>query len=574
MKDDFFRDLQKALKQRDEQLVEAEIRKLALNENTANLNELNKAKMWLASRAILANNMTLAKAMYQPFSYLLPLQQSLVLPDLSQTDLEHAVTLNADWTELSLSLGYLYWRKGDFKKAKASFAKHIEKPDNTFFHAAMELYCDSLSRLGGSANMEELTSLCQPLATPEQQYRYPFLYWGSAVFVSRFKAPQATNLFTRLFKEKNLTNDLLEKAIMLFNEAAKRPQGLVHISCGCLSATNPNTINVDTNNDNKLKIADITLDPTNNYQTFNEAVVFFACDSVYFRQFALLMVASIARLNDNAICHIHIVDPSDDCDDVLAEIRTLVPQVRVNVSTEQLNLPPNSPQKKPYYASARFIRANELLDIYQQPLFIVDADMVVEISTKRLMELSQDCYVGLIVRTGSASFPWTEIQAGTAYFSNSPRSRRFLELTKQAILSKLHEPNDHQLWYVDQNALFAAYSLMRDELSICNLLSPPQELIYSCYSRTVSRQEFTTKKLAEFGIQPLPKNKPTANKPISVQPSEMNAAMKLAETIAEARKWFEQEEDFETAKIEADKILMEWLRMRNLFAKRGFMAKK
>jgi hypothetical protein len=574
MKDDFFRDLQKALKQGDEQLVETEIRKLALNENTANLNELNKAKMWLASRAILANNITLAKAMYQPFNYLLPLQHSLVLPDLSQADLEHGVAQNADWTELSLSLGYLYWRKGDFNKAKEIFAKHIDKFESKLFHTAMELYCDSLSRLGGSANMNELTRLCEPLATPEQQYRYPFLYWGSAIYVSRFTPPQLTNLFSRFFKEKTHKTDLLEKAFMLFNQAAKRPQGLVHISCGCLSAMSPNSINTDINNSQKLKIADISLDPSNNYQTFNEAIIFFACDSVYFRQFALLLVASIARLNDKALCHIHIVDPSDDSAEVLAEIRQLVPQVKINVSTEQLNLPANSPQKKPYYASARFIRAGELMDIYQQPLFIVDADMVVEISTKRLMELTQTYDVGLIVRTGSASFPWTEIQAGTAYFSKSPRSRRFLELTKQAILSKLHQPNDHQLWYIDQNALFVAYSLLLDELRICNLLSPPQEVIYSCYSRTVSRQEFTAKKLAEFGIQPLPKNKPIADKPISAEPSEMNAAMKLAESIAEARKWFEKEDDFETAKIEADKILAEWLRMRNLFAKRGFMTKK
>ena len=502
MKEDVFADLRIALKNNDVHSVTESIRILALNKQVAHLNELTRAKMWLASKAILDHDFSLAQEMYKPFDSALPLQQMLVLPNLNEANLEKIVPLSANWSELILLWAYCYWRKGDFRETKRVLSKLVaDFQDNRLGHTVCELYCDSLCRMGGLANFSEIENICQSLAQPEQQYRYPFVYLGAAKFFQRHQSSNKKKLFNWQLFSKKRSNILFYEAINLFNEAAKRPQGLIHVSCGCLSVINPETIQQDLN---ELKIEQAIFDRSNDYSTVqtSQAIVFFACDSVYLREYALLLVASVARLNKNTvtICHVHIVDPDQDSFAIVEEIRRLVPQVRLNLSTEKIN----SAQKKPYYASARFIRAIELLDLYHVPLFVVDTDMVIEISIEELVRITQGNDVGLIVRTGSASFPWTEVQAGTAFFSDSKNSRRFLELTKHAILTKLYEAgNAAQIWYVDQNALFSVYWLMKNELTICNLLSPPQKLIYSCYSRTVNRQQFTNMKLSEYGVQPL-----------------------------------------------------------------------
>jgi len=530
MKEDVFADLRVALKKNDVHSVTENIRILSLNKQVAHLNELTRAKMWLASKAILDHDFTLAQEMYKPFDSALPLQQMLVLPNLNEANLEKIVPLCPDWSELILLLAYCYWRKGDFRETKRVLIKLVaEFQDNRLGHTVCELYCDSLCRMGGLANFSEIEHICQSLAQPEQQYRYPFVYLGAAKFFQRHQHQPLNKrkLFNwRLFSKKQ-NNLLFYQAINLFNEAAKRPQGLIHVSCGCLSVINPETIQLE---QNELKIEQTVFDLSNDYNTIDtaQAIVFFACDSVYLREYALLLVASVARLNKNkvTVCHVHIVDPDYDSFAIVEEIRRLVPQVRLNLSSEKVN----STQKKPYYASARFIRAIELLDLYHVPLFVVDTDMVIEISIDDLVRITQGNDVGLIVRTGSASFPWTEVQAGTSYFSDSKNSRRFLELTKRAILTKLYEAeNAAQIWYVDQNALFSVYWLMKNELTICNLLSPPQKLIYSCYSRTVNRQQFTNMKLAEYGVQPLELKNITSNTSSEVSLTEAHKVPTFAE---------------------------------------------
>lgn len=486
------------------------------NDGEKEANEIAKARLWLSAQAITKGDMGLARAIFKPFSGNLPLPQALQLSNLTETDLQKIVAAEPDWVEMAIALGYAYWQREAFLEAGELFHKlmpQININDSDAYHMVAEFYCDSVIRVGAANQRDVVKRFCAGLATPAQNKRYPFVYLGAAIYKDFTKATngifnfkrkyglsgnikrllyEAARLPTNILKDKE---ELLATAMRLFAEAAKRPQGLTPLSGGCVSAVSPADIRsmlayLPEPIDKNLRFAD-----ENDYRTKGGAVLFFACDMVYLREYALLLITSLAHLNDQAVCHIHVVNPDGTAVEIVSSIRQKFPQIKINFSSESFA----SLQIKPYYAAVRFVRALELLDLYEAPLFIVDADLVVEISMKTLQDIVKGNDIGLLLRTGAAPFPWTETQAGVAYFSNSAKSRQFLKLLKQVICTKFAESINESIWFVDQNALFSVYYFMRKELSVCNLLIPNRPL-FSCYTRTVNRNEFTKLKLAEYAL--------------------------------------------------------------------------
>jgi hypothetical protein len=353
------------------------------------------------------------------------------------------------------------------------------------------MYCHGLIRLAheNKHNLDSVEKLCQSAIKQKVPYAYPYLYLGSVYYVRSF-----------LFKKRLFSNnaqDYLNKSIALFQQAQCYSHDLYSVGQGCASVFLPSVIPTIPksawNNE-------IIFDDCNIYDKADTTILFFACDGLYFQEYAFLLVASLARFKESLTYHAHIINPSINSADVILKIRQHFPWIQFNVSIEFCQLK----HQKAYYASARFLQSERLLNLYQRPLLIVDVDSILEKPMEVISNFAQHHDIGLIIRDEHFLFPWTEIPALAVYLNNTQKTKEFLQLLTNALLSQLLTEEDKSIWYIDQNALFAVYRYMREQLSVCNLihLQRPSKLFNAPVRLSGGKRTFTETKLIEYGFDP------------------------------------------------------------------------
>jgi hypothetical protein len=185
----------------------------------------------------------------------------------------------------------------------------------------------------------------------------------------------------------------------------------------------------------------------------DRVVILSAADGRYFSRFAPRFVASALDQCGDAPIHMHVVNPTTESKTVLDEIRRQFPWARIGTSSEVVDhLAP-----RPYYATARFLAAPEVLAAYELPVITVDIDATIIKSALAGLNDLAGCDVGLMVRPRSRlAYPWTRISATVAYFSPFASGFKFLFDVGTYFWDAYDPSGKIDGWRIDQNALHYA----------------------------------------------------------------------------------------------------------------------
>lgn len=200
--------------------------------------------------------------------------------------------------------------------------------------------------------------------------------------------------------------------------------------------------------------------------------IYAACDTMYFDEFGRSIIRSI-RQNSNTGIHIHLYNPTTE------QIDYCIGQPQVSVTYEYVPLalfesaaaaitagsadPAHADQLKrtltamsksndqsiqqrcqrTYFASARFVRLNEIMPV-DATLLAIDSDAIVRANIPGLAD-QKDFYIHHI--TGKKA----RFLAGGIYLTGSKKGHEFM--TQYAAALKSCIESDHLYWGVDQDVL-------------------------------------------------------------------------------------------------------------------------
>lgn len=185
-------------------------------------------------------------------------------------------------------------------------------------------------------------------------------------------------------------------------------------------------------------------------------VVFVACDTGYFFEHALLLACSLHDTNAGRLdLHLHLYSPEHRVFAEIERLRARLPGLAIGVSVEYGS--PAVRDRGTYYATARFVRAWEVLERYGRELCMVDADALFNAGwdTFRAM-VDQDIELALAC-PANAPF-WEQVVAGFVWCRPTPLAREFLAHVAQFILHNIEQ--GWLVWFADQVALSAADHLL------------------------------------------------------------------------------------------------------------------
>lgn len=185
--------------------------------------------------------------------------------------------------------------------------------------------------------------------------------------------------------------------------------------------------------------------------------VFVACDDVYFEEHVRHLAYSLYQTSEGRFpLHLHLYAPEAATLERIDELRARLPGLAIGVSLEEG--PVAFERKATYYATARFVRAYEILGHYRRPLCIVDADLLFNHSLERLGLLA-DPSAEVVLATPPLVPFWEQVLAGFVFCRNTSCGRDFLGKTAAFILSNLVARQ--AIWFTDQVALSACADRMR-----------------------------------------------------------------------------------------------------------------
>lgn len=187
-------------------------------------------------------------------------------------------------------------------------------------------------------------------------------------------------------------------------------------------------------------------------------VVFVACDTRYFFDHAVFLAYSMHAENAGKLdLHLHLYSPEPR---VLAEIERLrarLPGMAIGVSAEYGEVP--GVRANSYFATARFVRAHQVMQQYQCELCLMDADALFNGDWERLAARLSPAAELALVRPAAVPF-WEQVPAGFLYCRPTPLAEQFLAKVAQFILHNIEL--GRVVWFTDQIALSVALDALGD----------------------------------------------------------------------------------------------------------------
>lgn len=192
-------------------------------------------------------------------------------------------------------------------------------------------------------------------------------------------------------------------------------------------------------------------------------IIFAACNDAYFFQHAVYLAHSIHDSNPGKIAlHLHLYSPNKS---VLTEIdllRKRLPNLPIGVSVEYCDTAICNTGV--YYATARFVRAYELLRHYKKELCIMDVDALIN-STWDKFTAHLDAQTELVLARPKTAPFWEQVIAGFLYCKATPKAEHYLAKVAQFILENMEQQK--AIWFTDQIALSACNEeFMKNEPSV------------------------------------------------------------------------------------------------------------
>ncbi|MEI8393223.1 MAG: hypothetical protein WCF85_00705 [Rhodospirillaceae bacterium] len=183
----------------------------------------------------------------------------------------------------------------------------------------------------------------------------------------------------------------------------------------------------------------------------SRAVLAVSCDPRYAELFLPRFLESVDRFCSGRLVHLHLIDPASD-PPVLPAALT---RNRLAVTTETSGALKSSA----WYASARFVRMEELLAHYRRPVVMYDIDIALlhppELLEQAMAEADFGCFRMPRLDPGSV------YQASVTAFRPTPAGLELSRLLRDLILSKMSLKHE-LLWLIDQACLYSAITSLAD----------------------------------------------------------------------------------------------------------------
>lgn len=190
-------------------------------------------------------------------------------------------------------------------------------------------------------------------------------------------------------------------------------------------------------------------------------VVVFCADATYFARFAPLIVASACAFGVDANLHFHIVGPYDPVPLEKSGVDVSWIEERVGLSRED-----DHNLGKAFYASVRFLRAEELLQHYGQQLIFSDIDCAFVSSGAEFFDAVGRLQGAFLRKNVENHMPWRFVTANLFVLQDGWETRQLLGTISSMLRNLFAEesPVSKSNWWCDQNALGIGVKLHESKL--------------------------------------------------------------------------------------------------------------
>lgn len=185
-------------------------------------------------------------------------------------------------------------------------------------------------------------------------------------------------------------------------------------------------------------------------------VVFVACDTRYFFEHAVYLAYSMHAQNAGKLdLHLHLYSPEPRVLDAIDGLRARLPGLAIGVSAEHGPVP--LPHPPAYFATARFVRAWQVMQQYRCELCLMDADALFNGDWERLASRLTPATELALVRPAAVPF-WEQVPAGFLYCRPTPLAEHFLAKVAQFIAHNI--VLGRSVWFTDQIALSVTHDML------------------------------------------------------------------------------------------------------------------
>ena len=167
-------------------------------------------------------------------------------------------------------------------------------------------------------------------------------------------------------------------------------------------------------------------------------------DSAFFRAYGLHLHAALRALDRAATLHVHIVNMTQACADIIDTLAATDPAL--SVSTEVY------PHKddRTYFACARFYRLAEIRTQLPQPAYIVDMDNVVTRAPVAALPAFGAMDAAWHAHVSQTWFPWWGPTAFNTYIAAGQGGDRIARWMQAYLATRLHPGDFFKSWWIDQ----------------------------------------------------------------------------------------------------------------------------
>lgn len=153
-------------------------------------------------------------------------------------------------------------------------------------------------------------------------------------------------------------------------------------------------------------------------------VILAACDSLYFRNFALQLIESMERLGKSEAFHLHLLEPTDEVIQQTQHLAESLKNVKLTYTIDPCILAAPLAHREIYYSAARFLLAPSLITAGVQRLLMVDVDAVMNKSPWTLLKAKSNNHSGGFIFRHNEKHPWRKVLASAVLFHATPGSSR------------------------------------------------------------------------------------------------------------------------------------------------------
>lgn len=189
-------------------------------------------------------------------------------------------------------------------------------------------------------------------------------------------------------------------------------------------------------------------------------VLVFSCDEAYFLQFASHAISTALRLIPNVRIAIGLVSSEDGKSQVGIGDLAWPDGKPLNLNSKVAVIEGRtSYELRPMTALGRFFLARSIHSILDCGCFIFDIDIeFLPEMVESILKIMDDGDFGLSHNVyGRAAFPWSKVTAASVHVPEGNRGQFIYDIYLSYVSKVLGERN----WWVDQNALFASYSMYK-----------------------------------------------------------------------------------------------------------------